>query len=182
MSGGQHSNRACCKPAHATRQRCNKCGRERRFLLLLGKASNGRDGRVHTARAAAASSAGTHEKGGLSRPPCVVSLCGCHRDSACAAISAGLETRTEGVHRDGLTRVVGTIVPAASPSPSGPAHVVIGPAERISRVPGIARDMLDVVGVHALRRFGLRHCRSSQRERNKRGSAKKSEFRHALLT
>jgi hypothetical protein len=38
-----------------------------------------------------------------------------------------------------------------------------------------------MVGVHALRRFGLRHCRSRQHEGNNRGSANKPEFRHAFL-
>src|SRR5580704_8832138 len=47
--------------------------------------------------------------------------------TAAAAMSADLETTcTEGVHGDRLTRVVGAIVPAASPSPGGPGHVVIG--------------------------------------------------------
>jgi hypothetical protein len=87
---------------------------------------------------------------------------------------AGLETGTEGVRRNGLASPLGTGVPTTTPSPGAPGLVIIPLAERISRVPRIAGDVLDVVD-------GLRHGWPNQRGRKDHGSAKKSKFHYAFL-
>ena len=74
--------------------------------------------------------------------------------------------------RDRLTRPLRTGIPAASPPPGAPFHEIVRPAERVSRVPGIANGgCMDGPCVP-------RHRRRSQQGRNNQRRANKSEFHH----
>jgi hypothetical protein len=77
--------------------------------------------------------------------------------------------------RDRLTRPLRTGIPAASPPPRAPFHEIGRPAERVSRVPGIANGgCMDGPRVP-------RHRRRCQQRRNNQRRANKSEFHHGLL-
>ena len=78
--------------------------------------------------------------------------------------------------RKRLTGPLRTSIPAASTPPGAPFHEIGRPAERISRVPGIANGgCVDDPCVP-------RHHRRCQQRRNNQRRANKSEFHHGLLS